>query len=219
MNGRTATETIRIVIADDHAVVRRGLRDTLEEEPDMAVVGEAASGAEVLELAARLLPTVVLLDLRMPGADGVQIARQLRLRCPSARVLIFTSYEDDAYLMGALRAGAHGYLLKTTPPDRVVASVRAVAGGERLIGPELLDRVLSSFEALSQEHAQAASGLGPNEVAMLRLIAEGATNRQIAASLFWSEITVKRRLHDIFRKLGVTDRAQAVAEAMSRGLI
>jgi two-component system, NarL family, response regulator LiaR len=162
---------------------------------------------------------VILLDIRMPGSDGIRVTQQLRQQLPTARVLIFTSYDEDEYLHSALRAGAHGYLLKTTSPDRLLDAIRAVARGHRQLSPNLLDRVLHQFEVLSQRTAQAESGLSSDDAAILALIAQGATNREIARQQFWSEITVKRRLHEIFRKLQVSDRTQAVTEAMSRGLI
>lgn len=215
----TSARPIRVLVADDHAIVRRGVCDVIADEPDIEVVGEASNGAEALELAARLRPNVVLLDIRMPGSDGIRITQQIRHQLPASHVLIFTSYEEDEHLNSALRAGAHGYLLKSTPPDRLLDAIRAVALGERQLSPALLDRVLHQFEILSQRTAQAEAGLSADEVAILGLIAHGATNREIARERFWSEITVKRRLHEIFRKLQVSDRTQAVAEAMSRGLI
>lgn len=212
-------QPIRVLISDDHAVVRRGVRDVLDDEPDIEVVGEAASGAEALELAARLRPHILLLDIRMPGSDGIRVTQQIRHQLPSVRVLIFTSYEEDEHLHSALRAGAHGYILKTTSPDHLLEAIRSVAQGGRQLSPDLLDRVLHQFEVLAQKSSQAEAGLSTEDVEILRLIAGGATNREIARQRFWSEITVKRRLHDIFRKLGVSDRTQAVAESMSRGLL
>jgi DNA-binding NarL/FixJ family response regulator len=210
---------ISVLVADDHAIVRRGISDVLADEPDIEVVGEAGSGAEALELATRLRPDLVLLDIRMPGSDGIRVTQQIRHQLPETRVLIFTSYEEDEQLHSALRAGAHGYILKTTSPERLLDAIRAVAHGERQLSPSLLDRVLSQFEILAQHTAQVEAGLTADDVAILRLIARGATNREIAGERFWSEITVKRRLHEIFRKLNVSDRTRAVAEAMSRGLI
>jgi DNA-binding NarL/FixJ family response regulator len=185
----------------------------------MVVVGEAENGAAALQLIEQLRPDVLLLDLRMPGADGTQVAQQVRQRFPSVKVLIVTSYDEDEHLVGALRAGAHGYVLKSAPPDQLLEAVRVVGRGERYVGPRLVDRVLRHFETLARGQAKASAGLSDEDLAVLRLISLGATNREVASRLFWSEVTVKRRLHEIYRKLGVNDRARAVATAMSRGLL
>lgn len=212
-------EQIRVLVVDDHPVVRHGLRSLLANHDDIRVVGEAASTSEVLQMVSSTNPNVVLLDIRMPGSSGIDMAQQIRRTFPDVRVIILTAYEDDEYLFGALRAGAHGYLLKSTSHDVLASAIRSVHQGERLLSPALVDRVLKEFEGLAKERARHESGLSDQELQVLRHIAEGATNKEIAEQMFWSEVTVKRKVEDIFSKLSVSNRAQAVAEAIRRGLI
>ncbi len=212
-------DRIRVLVVDDHPVVRHGLRSLLANHDDIQIVGEAGSASEAFQMASSAHPDVVLLDIRMPGYSGIDVAQQLRRAHPTLRVLILTAYEDDEYLFGALRAGAHGYLLKSSSHDVLASAIRAVHRGERLLSPGLVDRVLKEFEDLAKERAHHESGLSDQELQVLRHIAEGATNKEIAERMFWSEVTVKRKVEDIFAKLNVANRAQAVAEAIRRGLI
>jgi DNA-binding NarL/FixJ family response regulator len=173
----------------------------------------------MLERARTLRPDVILLDLRMPGASGVQATRRLREQEIGSAIIVLTSYGDHAYVRQALEAGADGYLLKSTPPEQLIAAIRAASRGRRQLSPELLDGVLFEFGGLAREQTQRAADLSPDDLAILRRASEGATNREIGVSLGRTEVAVKKRLQVIFGKLGAVDRAHAVAEAIRRGLI
>ncbi|MCS6845698.1 MAG: response regulator transcription factor [Caldilineales bacterium] len=210
---------IRVVLVDDHPVVRQGVRSLLANHPDIQVIGEADSAAALLALLAERQPDVVLLDVRLPGKNGIDLAHQLKREWPAIKIIVLTTYEDDEYLFGALRAGAEGYLLKSASPEMLAGAIRQVAAGERLLSPSLVGRLMQEFSAMAKAQARAEAGLSDQELEVLRLIAAGATNREIADRLYWSEITVKRKVQDILTKMGVANRSQAVAEAVKRGLI
>lgn len=210
---------VRVLIADDHPIVRQGLRSLLDQFEDLEVVGEAGTAAEVLEQVRRLRPDVILLDIRMAGVNGIEVARQLRYTHPETRVIILTTYDDDEYLVGALQAGVHAYLLKDVALDTLPAAIRAVHQGKRLVSPTLMDKVLREFEALATERVRQESGLTEEELAILRRMADGATNREIAKEFHWSEVTVKKKVQEILDKLGAVNRTQAVVIAIRRGLI
>jgi len=210
---------IKVLIVDDHPVVRRGLHSILGDAKDLQVVGEASNGSEALKQVAALKPDVVLMDIRLPGADGVQITRRVRREFPEVRVIILTTYDDDQHLYNAIEAGAHGFLTKHADYSDLAESIRAVARGERLLSPALVGKVLDRFQHLARAQALQQSGLTEQEIELLRLIAQGETNKEIGDKLFWSEVTVKRRASEVYGKLNVADRAQAVGEAMRRGLI
>jgi len=210
---------ISVLLVDDHPVVVEGLRKVLATAGDIAVTGEAHDAAGALERARTLKPDVILLDLRMPGASGVQALRRLREQGVPAATIILTSYGDQAYVRQALEAGASGYLLKSTPPEQLIAAIRAAARGRRQLSPELLDGVLAEFGGLAREQTRRDTDLAPEDLEILRRAAEGATNREIGQSTGRTEVAVKKRLQVIFGKLGAVDRAHAVAEAMRRGLI
>jgi DNA-binding NarL/FixJ family response regulator len=210
---------ISVLLVDDHPVVVEGLRKLLAAAGDIAVVGEARDAAGAIEQARSLRPDVILLDLRMPGASGVQATRRLRDQDTTSAVIILTSYGDQAYVRQALEAGADGYLLKTTPPDHLIAAIRAAARGRRALSPELLDGVLQEFGGLAREATRRDADLSPEDCQILRLASEGSTNREIGVAMGRSEIAIKKRLQVIFSKLGAVDRAHAVAEAIRRGLI
>lgn len=216
---REARRPIRVLIVDDHPVVRQGLQSLLSNYPDIQVAGEADTGLRALEEAARLQPDVVLLDIRLPGANGIDVTRQLRRQNPQARIIILTAYEDDEYLIGALQAGAHGYLLKSASHQTLAEAIRNAHAGRRVLSPGLVDGVLRQFEALAKESLVSQSGLSESELEIVQLLAEGASNKEMAERLYWSEATVKRKMGDILAKLEVSNRAQAVAEAIKRGLI
>jgi DNA-binding NarL/FixJ family response regulator len=204
---------IGLVIADDHPVVRDGLSGMFASDPGFEVLGEAADGAEALRLAQTLRPDVILMDLRMPGMDGVTAIGELaRLDVP-VRVLVLTTYDTDSYVLPAIEAGATGYLLKDAPRDELLRAVRAAAHGEAVLAPSVAARLMSRFRA------PAAGPLSQRELQILELVAAGSTNRDAAAKLFISEATVKSHLLNIYGKLGVSDRAAAVAEAFRRGLL
>jgi DNA-binding NarL/FixJ family response regulator len=207
------TAPIRLVIADDHPVVRDGLRGMFAGASDIEVVGEAADGAEAVAVAERTDPDVVLLDLRMPGLDGVGAIKKLRAVGIAARVLVVTTYDTDADVLPAIEAGATGYLLKDVSRDELLRAVRAAAHGEPVLAPAVADVLMSRVRAPVHEP------LTPREIEVLRLVARGTSNRDAAAALFVSEATVKTHLLHIYAKLGVNDRAAAVALAVERGLV
>jgi DNA-binding NarL/FixJ family response regulator len=202
---------IRVLVTDDHPVVRDGLRGAFTGEPDIEVVGEAASGVEALALVARHHPDVVLMDLRMPELDGVGAIRRLAVSHPAVRVLVLTTYDAETDVLPAIEAGATGYLLKDAPVADLLAAVRAAARGESVLAPSVAGRVLG--------HLRGPGPLTRRELEVLRLVADGATNRAAARRLFSSEASVKTHLLNAYAKLGVNDRAAAVGEAYRRGLL
>lgn len=206
-------EPIRLLIADDHEVVRDGLRLLLEDEEDFVVVGEAGDGAEAVRLAGELQPQVVLMDLRMPGLGGLEALEQIRARWPKVAVVILTTYNEDDLLARGLRAGARGYLLKDTKRQILFDTLKAAARGEALLQPDVLTRVLN------QNSASQSALLTPREREVLASVARGERSKEIAAHLGLSERTVKAYLSSIYDKLGVDSRAAAIAVAMARGLL
>ncbi len=204
---------IRLLIVDDHPVVRNGLRGMLTGDGEFEVLGEAADGAEAVTLAETLRPDVVLMDLRMPGTDGVRAIGMLRERGVAARILVLTTYDTDSDVLPAIEAGATGYLLKDTPREELFRAVRAAARGEAVLSPSVATRLLGQVRSPAKEP------LSQRELEVLGLIARGSTNREAAAHLFISEATVKTHLLHIYGKLGVKDRAAAVAVAFDRGLL
>lgn len=210
---------IRVLLVDDHLIVRQGVRSVLANHPDIAVIGEADSARALFVSLEERQPDVILLDIRMPGQNGIETAQRLKREWPAIKVIILTTYEDDEYLFGALRAGAEGYLLKSASPEMLAGAIRQVAAGERLLSPALVGKLMREFAELAKAQIQAESGLSPQELEVLRLIAAGATNREIADRLYWSEVTVKRKVQDILEKMGVANRPQAVAEAAKHGLL
>ncbi|MBO0836571.1 MAG: response regulator transcription factor [Actinobacteria bacterium] len=204
---------LAVLIADDHPVVREGLRGMLAAEPDVCVVAEAASGDEAVVMASRHRPDVVLMDLRMPGGDGVQATAGIVDAVPATRVIVLTTYETDADIVRAVEAGATGYLLKDTPPQDLVAAIRAAARGETVLGPTVAGRLVSH---LRRGPAEPLSG---RETEVLALVARGRTNADIGRALFISEATVKTHLLRAFGKLGVSDRTAAVTRAIELGML
>jgi DNA-binding NarL/FixJ family response regulator len=210
---------IRVLIVDDHPMVRRGLRSLLSSYPDIEVVGEAEDGTAALQAAIKLYPHVILLDIQMFGVDGIEIASQILRNTPQVKIIILTAYDNDEYILGAFRAGAYAYLLKNSSDETVVETIRLVQQGKRLLSPSLMDQVLRQLHLLAQAHASLEHKLSQDEVHVLARIANGATNEEIAGEIHWSERTVKRKIEEITIKLGARNRAQAVAIAIKEGLI
>jgi DNA-binding NarL/FixJ family response regulator len=204
---------IRVMVVDDHPVVRDGLRGVLDGEPDMQVVGEAGHGAEALARVGEAAPDVVLMDLRMPTMGGVEAITALRSAAPGVRVLVLTTFDTDRDVLPAIEAGATGYLLKDTPREELLRAVRAAHRGEAVLSPAVAGRLMG------QMRAPAADALSARELEVLRLVAAGCTNREAARALFISEATVKTHLLHIYAKLEVRDRASAVAAGYQRGLL
>lgn len=207
-----AETPIRLLIADDHPIVRDGIRGMFAGDPDFEVLGEAADGAQAVELARALNPDVILMDLRMPVMDGVTAIKELVKLSLPARVLVLTTYDTDKDVLPAIEAGATGYLLKDTGREDLVRAVRTAARGEAVLSPSVATRLLGQVRA-------PADSLSARELEVLRLIAQGSTNREAARTLFISEATVKSHVLHIYAKLGVNDRAAAVAAAFRRGLL
>ncbi|GIH98421.1 DNA-binding response regulator [Planobispora takensis] len=203
---------IRLLIADDHPIVRDGIRGMFTGDADFEVLGEASDGARAVELARTLNPDVILMDLRMPGTDGVAAIKELARLGVAARVLVLTTYDTDRDVLPAIEAGATGYLLKDTGRDELVRAVRTAARGEAVLSPSVATRLLGQVRT-------PADPLSARELEILHLIADGATNREVAVRLFISEATVKSHVLHIYAKLGVNDRAAAVAVAFRRGLL
>lgn len=210
---------IRVLIVDDHAVVREGLRSFLELQEGIEVAGEASDGEEAIALASELVPDVVLMDLVMPGLDGVGAMRALRSRLPKARVIVLTSFLDDDRLLPAIRAGAGGYLLKNVAPLELARAIRAAHRGEAIIDPTVAARLLQTLSAERQFESVEAERLTARELQVLELIVGGRANKRIALELGISEKTVKAHVGHLLAKLGVTDRTQAALLAVREGLV
>ena len=204
---------IRVLIVDDHPIVRDGLQGILAAHPDFEVVGQAANGAEAVRQTQALRPDVVLMDLRMPEMGGVEAIKLLRTRRPDTHILVLTTYDTDTEVLSALEAGATGYLLKDAPREDLIRAVKAAHRGESALSPAVASRLVARVRGSE------AGALSPRELEIIKLIADGANNREAAAKLFISEATIKTHLIHIFEKLGVRDRAAAVAEAYRRRLI
>ncbi|WP_149204185.1 response regulator [Actinotalea subterranea] len=205
--------TVRLVVVDDHPVVRAGIVGLLAGEPDLEIVGEAADGAQAVELVARVVPDVVLMDLRMPVMDGATATGQILATTPGVRVVVLTTYESDADILRAVEAGATGYLLKDAPQQDLVEAVRAAARGETVLAPSVARRLVSQLRDGGGERLTA------RELEVLAAVARGSSNAQVGAELFIAEATVKTHLLRIFAKLGVDDRTRAVTLAYERGIL
>jgi two-component system response regulator DevR len=219
MTDSNSLEPIRILIVDDHPVVRHGLRNLLSIHSDFEIVGEAEDGAQVFPILAANKTDVILLDIQMRGQGGIDVARRVLQSYPQVKIIILTTYDDEIYLEQGLEAGVHGYLLKSVSHETLPDSIRAVMQGEKLLSPSLVSKVMTNYQELAQEQAKREAGLTGDDLKILSLIAEGANNKLIAEELFWSEATVKRRVQEILEKLRVSNRAQAIAEAVRRGWI
>jgi len=211
-------EAIRILIADDHPVVREGLFAMLSRESDFEVVGEARDGVEAVNKAKELSPEVVLMDLRMPELDGVEAMNQIKSAKPDTKFIILTTYSDDDYIFRGIEAGARGYLLKDAPREELFKAIRAVHRGESLIQPVVASKVLDRLTELSRR-APSGEELSERELEVLRLMAKGAANKEIGVELSIAQSTVKTHISTIFQKLGVNDRTEAVTQALKKGII
>ena len=207
---------IKVVLADDHAVVRHGLRFMLERRPDIQVVGECGDGPQALELVTELLPDVALLDLLMPGMDGVVVTREIKRLVPSTQIIILTSYYEDENIFNAIKAGALSYLLKDSSPQELVEAVRAAARGESKLHPMVAARVLREMQ---QRQHSPLNDLTPRELEVLTRIARGRSNHEIAQELVISEPTVRTHVANILSKLHLTDRTQAAIYALQQRLV
>jgi DNA-binding NarL/FixJ family response regulator len=219
-------EVIRVLIADDHPVVREGLSAIVDAEDDILVVGEAWDGNEAVRLAHQLRPDVVLMDLKMPNMDGVEAIERIRSEVPGTYILILTTYADDEFILAGIRAGARGYLLKDAPPDELVRAIRIVSQGESLLEPSVAAKVLDKLSALindgdspPESKSTQFPSLTPREQEILALLANGARNKDIADALFISERTVKVHVSSLMQKLDANTRTEAVAKAIQQGLI
>jgi DNA-binding NarL/FixJ family response regulator len=214
----TATKAVSILIADDQTLFRSGLARLLDEDSRVQVIGQAGDGAEAVKQVAALKPDVVLMDLKMPNLDGVEATRQILAEHPEAKVLILTTFDADSYVVQALRAGASGYVLKDSQPSAIVSSVLAVMAGERVMASAIANRVLDMLTG-RMTPKEYYDGLTAREVEILKLLAIGQANKQIARRLHISEKTIRNHVSHMYQKLKISDRAQAVLYAVRKGLV
>jgi len=209
---------IRVLICDDHPVVREGLAAMLRMQPDIEVAGEAANGQQAIDLVRGAAPDIVLMDLRMPEVDGVSAMRRIHEFAPEVQFIVLTTYDNDEYIFQGIQAGARGFLLKDSPREELFKAIRAVWRGESLLEPAVAGKLIDRFTELTRQTASADS-LSERELEVVRLMATGAPNKVIAARLSISGSTVKTHIQSIFQKLAVSDRTEAVTESLRRGLI
>lgn len=216
------SQAIRIVIADDHPIVREGLATVLDQEDNLDVVAQAKNGKEAVSATKKFKPDVVLMDLQMPEMNGVEAIKAIKQDMPQVSVIILTTYDTDEYIFSGIEAGAQAYLLKDSPPEEVIRAIHAVSKGESLIQPSVARRLLDRMTEMSQSPAPARDTetvLSPREIEVIERMSKGSSNKEIAADLFIGESTVKTHIVHIFDKLEVRDRTGAVAEAVRRGII
>jgi NarL family two-component system response regulator LiaR len=214
-------DKIRILIADDHAVVREGTRQFLEREDDLEVVGEAADGEEAIRLVGSLSPDVAIMDISMPNIDGIEATRQIKAKYPKVAVLILSAYDDDQFVFSLLEAGAAGYLLKSVRGNELVNAIREVSAGESVLHPTIARKVLNRFTNITSETQKQKTQdiLTEREIEVLQLATQGSSNQEIADSLFLSLRTVQSHLNHIFNKLQVSSRTEAVVRALKEGWV
>lgn len=214
---------IRLLLVDDHALLRQGTAELLRQQPDMVVVGEAADGEQAVDLARRVQPDLVVMDIRMPTRNGISATREICECMPEVKVLVLTAYDDDQYIFSLLQAGASGYIMKTAPVAELVRAIRQVMAGESPLSPAIMRKVVTHMQAGKRapfnEPASSAQPLTPREAEVLQLLARGMSNQAIAEALFISDRTVQAHLTSIFAKLGVASRLDAVITAIRRGLL
>jgi NarL family two-component system response regulator LiaR len=213
------SEAITVLLVDDHALVRQGVRAFLDTQSDITVVAEAASGEEAVHLAAEYAPDVALMDLIMPGMDGVEATRRLTARSPRTKVVILTSYHDDEHIFPAIRAGALSYVLKEVGPDELAKAVRMAAAGEAVLHPRVAARVVRELHGARRDEPNVFRELSDRELEVLKLIAEGLSNAEISDRLFISEKTTKSHVSNILGKLHLADRTQAAVYAWREGVV
>jgi len=219
MHGGKVMSKQRLLLVDDHEVVRLGLRALLEHHPQFEVVGEAANSKETMEMVETIKPDIVLLDIRLPGVSGVEVCEEITQKYPDVRVIILTSYAEDEMLFSAIRAGASGYVLKQIGGDGLIRAIEAVGRGEALLDPAVTQRVFQEVRrAVKEEEASAFANLSQQEKHVLLLVSEGKTNREIAKALYLGEGTVRNYVSSILSKLGVSNRAEAAAYAVEHSL-
>jgi len=212
-------QPIRVLVVDDHPVVRHGLHSLLSGHPDIEIVAEAESGSQILPLLAENKVDVILLDIKMKGQGGIEVARLVIRSYPDIKIIILTTYDDESYLHEALEAGVSGFLLKSVSHETLPDSIRAVMRGEKLLSPSLVSNVVSNYHELAQKQALFEAGISADDLDLLAAIAEGASTKELTDRFYWSEATVKRKVQEVLNKLGVSNRAQAIAEAVRRGWI
>lgn len=216
---------IRLILADDHAVVRTGTRQLLERQPDFQIVGEASDGVEAVQLAHDLQPDVVVMDVRMPRMSGVEATKRIKQECPAVRVLVLTAHDDDEYVFALLQSGADGYLLKTAEFEDLVKAIHTVAAGQSALAPEVAGKVVAQFTSgkslpdVLADKPDDYDGLTERELGILRLVGKGLSNKQIGKELYISDRTVQAHLSNIFSKLGVGSRTEAVMHAVRKNWI
>ncbi len=222
MTKPASNKAIRIVLADDHAVVRSGTRELLERQPDLEILGEASDGLEAISLTKELQPDVVVMDVRMPRMSGVEATRRIKAEMPKVNILVLTAHDDDEYVFALLQAGANGYLLKTAEIEELVQAIRTVATGKSALAPEVTGKVVAQFtsgkslpEVLATQDED-FDGLTDRELDVLKLVGQGLSNKQIGKKLFISDRTVQAHLSNIFSKLGVSSRTEAVMHAVRK---
>lgn len=208
--------TIRVLLCDDHTILRDGLRNLLESESDLQVIGEASDGQQAIHIVRELAPDVVLMDINMPGMGGIEAVEKLTAEFPDLRILILTMFDHEEYLFRTIRAGAKGYLLKDSPVSEVVEAIRKVMSGGSVLHPSLTDKLLASYREPREE---AADKLSPREIEVLTALVQGLSNKEIAEQLFISETTVKLHISNVYRKLGVKSRSQAIMHAVREKLV
>jgi DNA-binding NarL/FixJ family response regulator len=211
---------IRVLVVDDHVILRQGIGVMLNQEDDFEVIGEVENEKAALSLTMELKPDIVLVDMFLETSSGLDVAKHLLQISPNTRIVLFAGSNDEKLLFEAIRIGVHGYLQKTLSMDDLQRALRAVQCGERVLGEsQAVTQVVVEFHRLTKEQNRQKWGLDTKEIELMRLVSKGCTNREIGRQVYWSEVQVKRKMQDIYRKLQVSDRAQAVAEAMRHGLI
>lgn len=208
------SSTIHVLLVDDHAVVRKGIRDFLEEDPTIQVVAEAGDGDEAWALLSQRQPDVAVVDIRMPGLNGIELTKRIKAHYPNVRVLVLTAYDDEPYVFALLRAGADGYVLKTAESKELVRAVKTLASGKSVLDPEIAPKVIASLSGI-----QAVESLSERELQVLKGVAKGWTNREIGRALSISDRTVQGHLANVFGKLNVASRTEAVTVALQQGIL